>query len=395
MNFRESIHMRRLFPFVLAVFAVAIVVSTQPATRVAAAQRCFGETQQCIEGRIAEFWEQNGGLAVFGLPIAAPETITVDGVSIVSQRFERTRLELHPTQKAPYDVLLGRMGALHLAKQGRDWYTFPKTPAGAGCQTFAETGHSVCGEFLRAWRANGLRIDTKKAVSDIESLALFGLPLSGVMTETLSDGKAYQVQWFERARFELHPENPAPYRVLLGLLGTEYSTVPTPTTVAAPAIPAVPTPTPTATVYSREEFKKRVNAMPGGFWTTEFEQITFAVGGFNYYKVLYENIPATGKRYLRCSVSLNNRRSNVNDTVYIDIKRLTLVDAEGRTYAVAQVPTKALPDGLIPSNAYPGRIIGGEVVFEIPTSTFPTKLHYRYDVNKPIVEITFDAEPFR
>ena len=114
--------MRRTLFIILAVCAVAVTVRTQPAERVAAAQRCFVETQQCIEGRIAEFWEQNGGLAVFGLPIAAPETITVDGIAVVSQRFERTRLELHPTQKAPYDVLLGRMGALRLAQQGRDWY---------------------------------------------------------------------------------------------------------------------------------------------------------------------------------------------------------------------------------------------------------------------------------
>ncbi len=29
------------------------------------------------------------------------------------------------------------------------------------------------------------------------------------------------MQWFERACFELHPENPPPYTVLLGLLGNE------------------------------------------------------------------------------------------------------------------------------------------------------------------------------
>jgi hypothetical protein len=52
-------------------------------------------------------------------------------------------------------------------------------------------------------------------------LALFGLPLSGVQTERMSDGKEYQVQWFERARFELHPDNAAPYDVLFGLLGNE------------------------------------------------------------------------------------------------------------------------------------------------------------------------------
>jgi hypothetical protein len=43
------------------------------------------------------------------------------------------------------------------------------------------------------------------------------------MTETLSDGNEYQVQYFERARFELHPENEPPFNVLLGLLGREVS----------------------------------------------------------------------------------------------------------------------------------------------------------------------------
>ena len=33
------------------------------------------------------------------------------------------------------------------------------------------------------------------------------------------DGQRYRVQYFERARFELHPENQEPYRVLLGRIG--------------------------------------------------------------------------------------------------------------------------------------------------------------------------------
>jgi len=33
------------------------------------------------------------------------------------------------------------------------------------------------------------------------------------------DGKPYTVQYFERAVFELHPENQPPYDVLLSLLG--------------------------------------------------------------------------------------------------------------------------------------------------------------------------------
>jgi hypothetical protein len=37
----------------------------------------------------------------------------------------------------------------------------------------------------------------------------------------LVDGKTYTVQYFERAVFEKHPENPRPYDVLLSLLGRE------------------------------------------------------------------------------------------------------------------------------------------------------------------------------
>jgi len=113
-----------------------------------------------------------------------------------------------------------------LQQQGRDWFGFDKSGDTGGCRVFAETGHAVCGAILKAWRANGLQIDGKRGVTDGESLALFGMPLSGLLTETLSDGKQYQVQWFERARFELHPENAAPYDVLLGLLGNEVGVPP-------------------------------------------------------------------------------------------------------------------------------------------------------------------------
>ena len=36
-----------------------------------------------------------------------------------------------------------------------------------------------------------------------------------------ASGDQVLMQWFERARFEYHPENPAAYRVLLGRLGVE------------------------------------------------------------------------------------------------------------------------------------------------------------------------------
>jgi hypothetical protein len=73
---------------------------------------------------------------------------------------------------------------------------------------------------LKAWKSNGLELDGVKGFSPEENKALFGLPLSDQVTENI-EGKEYTVQWFERARFELHPENSPPNDVLLGLLGNE------------------------------------------------------------------------------------------------------------------------------------------------------------------------------
>src|SRR5262245_28157955 len=73
--------------------------------------------------------------------------------------------------------------------------------------TFAETGQTVAGRFWEVWLGG-------RAYAD--SLYLNGLPLSDKHAElSTTDGKIYQVQWFERARFEEHPENLRPYDVLL------------------------------------------------------------------------------------------------------------------------------------------------------------------------------------
>ncbi len=58
-----------------------------------------------------------------------------------------------------------------------------------------------------------------------DCLYINGLPISDAHQEVSpTDGKTYLTQWFERARFEYHPENAAPYNVLLGLLGREQLT---------------------------------------------------------------------------------------------------------------------------------------------------------------------------
>ncbi len=79
---------------------------------------------------------------------------------------------------------------------------------GTGSQTFPETGKTVGGVFLDYWNAHG-------------GLAQQGYPISEVVEEVSPlDSNTYTVQYFERAVFEYHPENPAPYDVLLSQLGT-------------------------------------------------------------------------------------------------------------------------------------------------------------------------------
>jgi Tol biopolymer transport system component len=193
-------------------------------------ERCFEETGFCISGRFREYWEQNGGLPVFGYPITAAQVEGVHGASVkhLTQYFERTRFELHPANPPPYDVLLGQLGNEQLLDQGVYWPNEPKGMPQQGCLWFAETQHSVCDQapgrgFKSYWQSHGVEFDGCADCSFAESLALFGLPLTEPRMETNAAGTTMLVQWFERARFEWHPDQPDQYKVLLGLLGNQVS----------------------------------------------------------------------------------------------------------------------------------------------------------------------------
>ena len=118
--------------------------------------RLFPETGQRVAGRLLNFWDQNGALPIFGLPIEAQNAQkTLDG-TFQMQTFERNRLELHPENAAPYDVLLGRLGGDLLYRQGRPWESLPREQPKADCVFFAATQHNLCEPFLSYWRSHGL-----------------------------------------------------------------------------------------------------------------------------------------------------------------------------------------------------------------------------------------------
>ncbi|HEY0071559.1 MAG TPA: 6-bladed beta-propeller, partial [Chloroflexia bacterium] len=207
----------------LAILGLMLVFAlpSRPNTILAQTDRkCFSQTGFCISGRLLAFWEQNGGLPIFGFPITPQHEEMVGGKPFQVQWFERNRLELHPENAPPYDVLPGRSGVDSLDQQGRNQSQFPKSTPQEGCRFFPATSHNVCGAIWAVWQANGLEFDGRRGKSEAENIALFGLPLSEAQTETI-EGKTYTVQWFERARLELHPEYARPHDVLLGLLGNE------------------------------------------------------------------------------------------------------------------------------------------------------------------------------
>ncbi len=217
--------MRRLL---VALIPAVLLTLNLPSRAVwAQTERCFPETNNCIGGRFRQYWEQNGGLSVFGYPVAAAnsEVNRDTGQSYLTQWFERNRFELHPENQAPYDVLLGRLGDDRLRQLGRNWQAEGRESGPKpGCLWFEQTGHNVCNQdgnlgFRSYWEGNGLRDPRLNAYG--RSLALFGLPLTEPKTETNASGDTVLTQWFERARFEWHPNNPREYRVLLGLLGNE------------------------------------------------------------------------------------------------------------------------------------------------------------------------------
>src|SRR3712207_5691962 len=109
---------------------------------------------------------------------------------------------LHRITLALGALLVLLLGALPLAPSAhaQDRLCFPNVPGITNC---------IEGRFREYWHQNG-------------GLAVFGYPITPARPEVNRDtGQTYLTQWFERNRFELHPENQPPYDVLLGRLGDD------------------------------------------------------------------------------------------------------------------------------------------------------------------------------
>jgi hypothetical protein len=206
----------------IPLFALVLMM-TAPAAQVGAAPsspddllmpRYFPETGFWVQGLFRQYWETHGGLYIQGYPITG--VFQQDGY--YRQYFERAVFEYHPEfAGTPYVVELARVGADLTQSRSSEPPFQPLDPFADSKDHvyFDATHHALSYGFKTFWNENG-------------GLQNFGYPLSEEFDEQnqpppAGDGQTHTVQYFERARFEYHPENRGTkYEVLLGLLGREY-----------------------------------------------------------------------------------------------------------------------------------------------------------------------------
>ncbi len=194
----------------LMALVIAVTSLSIAPTQAQVNSRTFSETGKTVQGSFLDYWQRNGALAQQGLPISGElqEKSDTDGKTYTVQYFERAVFEMHPENKAPYNVLLSLLGVRYYAQRYPNGAPGQTANGTAGSLLFPEMGHRLGGLFLQYWKNNG-------------GLAQQGYLISEEFQErSATDGKLYTVQYFERAVFEYHPENKAPYNVLLSLVGT-------------------------------------------------------------------------------------------------------------------------------------------------------------------------------
>jgi hypothetical protein len=155
----------------------------------------FPETGHSIQPPFSTYFQQRGGARLLGYPIT--EALDHEGWRV--QYFQNARLEVHPENSPDYFITVGWLGEL----SNRTQPPIPKPPDESS-RYFPESGHSLSGDFLTFFEANG-------------GTAQFGRPISEAF---LCSG--FICQDFQSARFIWRPQLPPANRVQLEALGEGY-----------------------------------------------------------------------------------------------------------------------------------------------------------------------------
>jgi lipoprotein-anchoring transpeptidase ErfK/SrfK len=163
----------------------------------------FSETGHTLGHGFLDHWRHYGALPIFGYPLT--EEFVDPQTGLATQYFERAVMVWHPDNSPGWQALLHLLGRELTTNRSLQPAFRPAGPGDSSvCTFFEETDHNVCYGFRAYWEQHG-------------GLPTFGYPLSEELDE---NGR--RVQYFERARFEWHPENAGTvYEVLLGRLGAD------------------------------------------------------------------------------------------------------------------------------------------------------------------------------
>jgi hypothetical protein len=189
---------KRIFWIIIAVALLGSVGT--PAHAQQTSGQYFPQTGHNV---IDDFWmfyqSVSDAALVFGAPITE-QFLAADGSGKTIQYFERARFELDPSKPAGQRVQTTALGTL-LYKPGLSAVNL--TTAGA-CRVFSN-GYGVCYDFLTFFDKHG-------------GATRFGNPISAF--EFQPDGRI--IQYFEKARFEYHPELGAGNTIRMADLGRLY-----------------------------------------------------------------------------------------------------------------------------------------------------------------------------
>ncbi len=206
------------------------LLAVAPAAPVSAASDYYADTGHYLYGQFRDYWNGNGGLLQFGFPITKVfDQQSEDGKSHPTQYLQRVVFEQHAENKGtPFEVLGRRLAALLTVDRAKTDPNFqPVGNPNDGRAWFSQTNHTIGGGD--AGNAAIRSFWEKAGNGDIQrSVQIFGYPISEPFDEQnppvpAGDGQTHRVQYFERYRLEYHPENPDPYKVLLGLLGVSQA----------------------------------------------------------------------------------------------------------------------------------------------------------------------------
>ncbi len=184
---------------ILLVIAIALGIGGNQTLAQTEQEEYFEETGHSVVGEFLEVYlRASNPVQLYGYPITdAFQDTTTDQIV---QYFQKARFELHTGSPAGQRIQLSPLGE-YLYQPGQ---TLPVPSNSPACRSWESGRFQVCYAFLEFFDSNG-------------GEAQFGKPISNL--ELHED---IMTQYFQRARFEWHPNRPAGQRVVLADLGTQY-----------------------------------------------------------------------------------------------------------------------------------------------------------------------------